>query len=201
MMMNLKSFRDLNGLVVFFAIGATFSSVASAGEGESVGCEAIRIERAGKPTLRGVRVTLNQRTHILDGIIIDERAVVTFGDDSTARDRAGKLCLEVVKATRCESSPRYENVGDPGFGPSRYQELGHSGTLQVGSLSSSAQSLVGGFLHGHQGQYSETLAGCQVLRANLAYEALKAAQREWLEAKKPATPPAFFQHVPIYEKI
>ena len=197
--------KNVFGMLAIGATAGILAPSAFAGETGQVGCEAFKIERSGKAPLRGVRVTLGQSTYVVEGIFNDERAKITFGEDAAARDRAGNLCWEVVRATRCEASDRYENIGDPGFGPSYFQKMGEAGTLYVGSVSSSAQSRVGGLLHGYHGHYEQTFSGCEAVRANLAYRALKIAHSEWTQANQPAeTKKSYetprFQHYP-YEKF
>ncbi|NDG84996.1 MAG: hypothetical protein EBX52_08175 [Proteobacteria bacterium] len=124
-----------------------------------VACEAIKSEQAGKATLRGVRVTNLGKTYVREQLFGDERAALYFGSDTGSRDRAGKLCWEILNATRCDSrtpktQDQYANHGDPGFGPALWQkDSTKAATLRVEGVSKEVQQYIGKSLETRDGEY------------------------------------------------
>ena len=188
--------------MITMILGLALSAAAHA----QVACEAIKLEQAGKQTLRGVRVTHLEKTHIITHLLGDERSVFYFGSDSATRDKAGKLCQEVVAASRCEErKPRpqdqYANRGDPGFGPAMWQkDSTKAATFYASSVSQEAQKHVGDTLSAHHGQYLKYYSACESLRADIAHELIKALHQEFAIANQPVEN-HHYEPVKIYEKF
>jgi len=186
----------------YMILALTLSTAAHA----EVACEAIKLEQSGRATLRGVRVINLGKTYVETHLLGDERAVVYFGSDSAARDRAGKLCWEVVSATRCEArTPRaqdqYANRGDPGFGPALWQkDSTKAATFYANPVSTEAQKHVGVSLSEHHGAYVKYYSECESIRASLAYNLLKKLHRDFVIANQPENH-HHVEPVRIYDKF
>jgi len=188
---------------VIWIISASFIC-ASAHAG--VACEAIKSEEPGKTVLRGVRVVNNGKTHVHQGLFGDQRASFFFGADTGARDQAGRLCWEILNATRCDArvpkmNDQYVNHGDPGFGPAKWEkDSTKAATLVVGGISKEIEERLGKSLASRDGEYFKYYSGCEEFRAELAFSLLKALKNEHAAKNAPAED-NHYEPVHIYDKF
>jgi hypothetical protein len=185
-------------------IGALFV-VCTAAHAE-VACEAVKAEQPGKTVLRGIRVTNLGKLHVQHTLFGQEKAIRYFDSDPNARDRAFRLCQEILSATRCdartpERNDQYVNLGDPGYGPAmREKDSTEAATLSVGGLSKEIEKRLGKSLASRDGEYFKYYSGCEEFRAELAFSLLKILKSEHTAKNAPANED-HYEPVPIYEKF
>ena len=161
-------------------------------------CTAVK-KQVGSKTVRGVSITLDEAKF---------SETEWFGENSADRDQAGNACRSIVRSSHCEAETptiqdQYQNIGDPGCGPSVWvKKSTKAGRMMLHGMPSTLLPYLPGGYNAHHNRYHTYFSGCEQARAELAHAVVEKLAEESDRRYRAAHPEEERRiSVPIYDKF